>query len=188
MWKEAHWKKPNVEEPRLNELRYLFQAFPFTPRPAGFFYLRCSNKMGFDVPNTKGKDKNWKKEWIVVEWEWGQDYFIAGEEKRLPNQFVGELTWKKRGEMSLPKESKKILQKIKDKDYDPLGRGGDPFDQHQVDQILKIPVPTPGRPLMRFVVMTYDSLARLQVFPGRGAIDYFILEGASAIGEKKKAM
>ncbi|KAK1561892.1 hypothetical protein Q3G72_002612 [Acer saccharum] len=90
----------------------------------------------------KGKDKNWKKEWIMVEGEWGQDYFIAGEEKHLPTHSVGESTWKKRGEVSLPKESTKILQKIKDKDYDPLGRRGDPFDQHRVDQVLKIPVPT----------------------------------------------
>ncbi|KAK4846694.1 hypothetical protein QYF36_020937 [Acer negundo] len=37
--------------------------------PIGFFYLCCSNKMGPAVPNTKGKDGDWKSEWMVVERE-----------------------------------------------------------------------------------------------------------------------
>ncbi|KAI9174522.1 hypothetical protein LWI28_018538 [Acer negundo] len=51
---------------------------------------------------------------------------------------------KKQGEVSLPEESRKILQRIKDKKYNPLGRGGDPFNQYLVHQILKISAPSHG--------------------------------------------
>ncbi|KAK4854407.1 hypothetical protein QYF36_023415 [Acer negundo] len=113
--------------------------------PEGFRYVTDStvteetlrrlrdNKMGFAVPNTKGKDGDWKSEWIVIEGKWGQDCFIAGESN-----------WKKQGDVSLPEESRKILQRIKDKKYNPLGRGGDPFNQYLVHQILKISAPSHG--------------------------------------------
>ncbi|KAI9181677.1 hypothetical protein LWI28_017444 [Acer negundo] len=50
----------------------------------------------------------------------------------------GDVDEKKRGDVSLSEESRKILQRIKDKKYDPLSRGGDPFNQHRVDQVLRI--------------------------------------------------
>ncbi|KAK4853504.1 hypothetical protein QYF36_010241 [Acer negundo] len=75
--------------------------------------------MGFAVLNTKGKDGDWKSEWIVVESEWGQDCFITREEKSVRTQFVGESNWKKRGDVSLLEESRRILQRIKDK-YTPF--------------------------------------------------------------------
>ncbi|KAK1554532.1 hypothetical protein Q3G72_013599 [Acer saccharum] len=49
-------EKAGVEESTLKELHYLFQVSPLTSSSTWFFYLRCSNKMGFAVPNTKGKD------------------------------------------------------------------------------------------------------------------------------------
>ncbi|KAK1565347.1 hypothetical protein Q3G72_024542 [Acer saccharum] len=72
--------------------------------------------------------------------------FVEKKEKNVHTQFVREANWKKRGEVSLPEESRKILQKIKDEKYDPLGRGGDRFHQHQVDLVLKIYAPSPGIP------------------------------------------
>ncbi|KAK4845874.1 hypothetical protein QYF36_010104 [Acer negundo] len=100
MWIEACGKKPNIEEPGCKELHYIFQVSPLTSGPSGFFYLRCSNKVGFTVPNTKGKDGDWKR----------------------------EADWKKWDAVNISKEFRKIFQRIKDKKYDPMDRGGDPFN------------------------------------------------------------